>query len=336
MVHKPFNGFSGELAVKMESLASDEKQRLLSIVKKRRVRRVLLHFPAGFFDPQLVRELEKSCEVFVWSEPCFGACDVPFWGARELGCGLIVTFGHSALGYHKRDAITVEFVELKIDGKIDGLPLFSPKTKIGLLFTVQFIEQFREAKLLLRRKGRKVVVGGPGKMCKYPGQVTGCDVESARSIADKVDVFLLIGQEKFHAIEVSALGRPVTVFDPVTGRAESFEPHKKRNMAALVHEKQSFGILLSTKPGQKDVAGAGKLKRRLEDSGKRATIFAGDTFTGNLQNFREIEVFITTACPRMAGDAELFGRPVLTGAEALEALALLSDCPRRVKEDLNN
>ncbi len=306
-------------------IKDEEKQRLLSVVKKKKVRRVLLHFPAGFFDPGLVGELEKSCEVFVWSEPCFGACDVPFWGARELGCSLIVTFGHSALRYPKqRDAIAVEFVELNLDGKIDGLPLFAPKAKIGLLFTVQFKEQFREAKLLLRRKGRKVIVGEPGRMCKYPGQVTGCDVESALSIADKVDCFLLLGQEKFHAIEVAALaGKPVTVFDPMTGKSESFEPHKKRNMTALVHEKQSFGILLSIKPGQKDVAGARKLKRRFEAIGKRATIFTGDTFTGNLQNFRDIEVFITTACPRMAGDSELFGKAVLTADEALDALGLL-------------
>lgn len=310
-------------------IKDEEKQRLISVVKKKKVGRVLLHFPAGFFDSGLVGELEKSCEVFVWSEPCFGACDVPFWGARELGCSLIVTFGHSALRYPKqRDAaIAVEFVELNLDGKIDGLPLFAPKAKIGLLFTVQFKEQFREAKLLLRRKGRKVIVGEPGRMCKYPGQVTGCDVESARSIADRVDCFLLLGQEKFHAIEVAALvGKPVTVFDPMTGKSGSFEPttQKKRNMASLVHEKQSFGILMSIKPGQKDVAGARKLKRRLEAIGKRATIFTGDTFTGNLQNFRDIEVFITTACPRMAADSELFGKPVLTADEALEAIQTLS------------
>lgn len=304
-------------------IKDEEKQRLLSIVKKKKVRRVLLHFPAGFFDPQLVRELEKSCEVFVWGEPCFGACDVPFWGARELGCSLIVTFGHSWLRYQKIKDASVEFVELKSEGGIDGLPLFAPKTKIGLLFAVQFMEQFKEAKRHLRRKGRKVIVGAPGRMCKYPGQITGCDVESARAIADRVDAFLLIGQEKFHALEVAALGKPVTVFDPVTGKTESFEPHKKRNMAALVHEKQSFGILLSTKPGQKDVAGARKLKRLLEEAGKRATIFAGDTFTGNLQNFRDIEVFVTTACPRMAGDSDLFGKAVLTADEALEALELL-------------
>lgn len=287
---------------------------------------MLLHFPAGFFDSQLVRELEKSCEVFVWSEPCFGACDVPFWGARELGCGLIITFGHSALRYPKqRDGIAVEFVELNLDGKLDGLPLFAPKAKIGLLFTVQFKEQFREAKLLLRRKGRKVIVGEPGRMCRYPGQVTGCDVESARSIADKVDCFLLLGQEKFHALEVAALvGKPVTVFDPLSGKAESFEPQKKRNMAALVHDKQSFGILLSVKPGQKDVAGARRLKRRLEAMGTRATIFTGDTFTGNLQNFRDIEVFITTACPRLAADSELFGKPILTADEAWESIQILS------------
>lgn len=305
-------------------IKEEEKKRILALVKKKKVRRVLLHFPAGFFDPELVGELEKSCEVFVWSEPCFGACDVPFWGARELGCGLIITFGHSALRYPEKK-IRVEFVELKMDGRLDdGLPFFEPKAKIGLLFTLQFLEQFREAKRFLRRKGRKVIVGRPGKMCRYPGQVTGCDVESARIIADKVDRFLLLGQEKFHALEVAALGKPVTVFDPATCKTESFEPHKKRNMAALVHERQSFGILLSIKPGQKDPATARRLKRLLEGTGKRATIFAGDTFTGNLQNFGDIEVFIATACPRMAGDSELFGKPVLCAGEVLEAIQILS------------
>lgn len=306
-------------------IGNREKKRLLSLVKKRKVRRVLLHFPAGFFDSSLVEELEKSCEAMVWSEPCFGACDVPFHAARELGADMIVTFGHSELLKYPEKGIPVEFVELKADGKIYGLPLFAPKTKIGLIFTVQFLEQFKLAKRFLRRKGRKVIIGGPGKMCRYPGQVTGCDVESASSIAGRVDRFLLVGQEKFHALEAAALGKPVTVFDPATGRTESFEPvQKKRNMASLVHEKQNFGILLSIKPGQKDVASARKLKRLIEDSGKRATIFAGDAFTGNLQNFRDIDVFVTTACPRMKEDGELFGRPVITAGEALEALEILN------------
>lgn len=305
-------------------IGTREKKRLLSLVKKRKVGRVLLHFPAGFFDSSLVEKLEKSCEVFVWSEPCFGACDVPFFGARELGADLIVSFGHSELKYPEK-GIPVEFVELKADGRIDNLPLFEPKTRIGLIFTVQFLEQFRLAKRLLRRKGRKAIVGGHGKMCKYPGQITGCDVESASSIAGRVDRFLLVGQEKFHALEVATLGKPVTVFDPATGRTESFEPvQKKRNMSSLVHEKQSFGILLSIKPGQKDTACARKLKRLLEDSGKRATIFAGDTFTGNLQNFGDIGAFVTTACPRMKEDGELFGRPVLTSGEVLDAIQTLS------------
>jgi len=80
-----------------------EIERIVKTIKKEKSKRVLLQFPDGLKPYALVikEEIEKqtkNCEIFIWLDTCFGACDIPLETER-LGIDLIVQFGHSAWNF---------------------------------------------------------------------------------------------------------------------------------------------------------------------------------------------------------------------------------------------
>jgi len=65
--------------------------------------------------------------------------------------------------------------------------------KIGLITTIQFVDQLPKVKKFLESKNKKVVIGG---------QILGCNVKSAEKIDKKIDAFFYIGSGYFHPIAV--------------------------------------------------------------------------------------------------------------------------------------
>ena len=84
-----------------------EIERLVETIGKERSKRILLQFPDGIkpYATAILEEIELrlareklNCEILLWFDSCFGACDVPLEVGR-LGVDLIVQFGHSAWPY---------------------------------------------------------------------------------------------------------------------------------------------------------------------------------------------------------------------------------------------
>jgi 2-(3-amino-3-carboxypropyl)histidine synthase len=81
-----------------------------------------------------------------------------------------------------------------------------------------------------------------------------------------------------------------------------------RKALALTHQK--YGVLVSVKAGQFHKKEALKLKEALEKKGKTAIIIVGNVFRSEeLGNF-EVDCFVTTACPRLVDDYEVYGKPI--------------------------
>jgi len=285
-------------------------------------KRVLLHFPAGL--ARQAHEKSKALEAagfepLVWSEPCFGACDVPFFAARQLGCSAILSFGHSELEY--AETIPVFFIEYRQPVKSFRLPVKEISFgKVGLLATAQYLYLFKEAITQLNAAGKKVFFGKPGRMNAFSGQVTGCEVDAAKAIETDVDGFLLISDGAFHAEELTRLtDKPVLLFDPILRRLAKIPKSKPEKKAQLVLEKKKIGILASIKPRQGNIGRALELKRRLEKLGKQVLVLAADTFSSSLGNF-DVEVYVTTACPRMRDDEEAIGKAIVSAEEVEELL----------------
>jgi len=276
-----------------------ELEKVKAEVQKLSAKRVLVHLPEGLMSKadEIVSAL--PCEVLLWAKPSYGSCDLPTWAPIDVD--LIVAYGHS--GEHEG----VLFIEAMSDREFKLE--FTPPGVVGILYTIQFREQAMKLKAELEAKGKKVLLGNPGRMVHYPGQITGCDITSALNIQSEVDSFLFVGEGKFHQ---GALELDKPVFDAAGNDVRISK--KKRH--ALVLTLKSFGVLLSIKPGQRDEALAKKLKSELERMGKTVYTIVGDDFDSRISNY-PVDAFVTTACPRLAGDTELFGKPILTSQEVL-------------------
>jgi 2-(3-amino-3-carboxypropyl)histidine synthase len=152
------------------------------------------------------------------------------------------------------------------------------------------------------------------------------------SIADNVDAYLYIGGGKFHPSGiVMSTGKPVIIANPYNGEVSSIKEEDlmnlaKRRVAAITIAKNSkrFGVLISSKPGQKNLEKAIELQSLLKEQGKEAALIYMDEIRAeHINNYSEPEVLVNTACPRIAVDGiSGIDRPMLTINETEVVLGL--------------
>jgi 2-(3-amino-3-carboxypropyl)histidine synthase len=303
-----------------------EEERIKQEIAKLDAKRVLLQLPEGLKPeaPRLAKLIEKTGALpIISADPCYGACDLPTAEAERLGIDLIVHFGHAKLLKHEQ--VPTVYVEARATVTVDeavekSIQLLSKYSKIGLATTVQHVQTLDEAREILVRAGKKVVVGDAGRM-NYPGQVIGCDYSNVRSVAKDVEAFLFVGGGRFHALGIAlSTSKPTIIADPYENRAytinEEAQKILKQRWASVEEAKhaKTFGVLISLKIGQKRLEGALKVKEIAEKKGKAAFLFAiKEILPEALMEFPSVDAYVNTACPRISLDApSKFLKPVLT------------------------
>lgn len=294
-----------------------------------------MQFPEGLKSKVLhiAQELEKAGnEVLISCEPCYGACDLRDSEAKRLGCDKIIHYGHSKF---VESDIPVEYVEIKSEEKIaipeKEMEKLKDFKKVGLISTLQFVNSIHNVKKQLEKIGKEAFIGKPSSKNLYPGQVLGCNTSAAKSIEKKVDCFLFVGSGRFHPIGVAlATKKPVFVFDTEKNKIEKVETEKflKQRLATieLARDAKTFGILVSTKPGQTNLKAAEQIKKKIEKSGRAAHILIMDEIKPEKVDYvgsesGGIDAYINTACPRIGiEDRTLFRKPILNLDEAEEVL----------------
>jgi len=284
--------------------------------------RILLQFPEGLKKHALehAKEYEKKGHtVFISSAPCYGACDLALEEAKTVKADKIIHFGHAPF-IKKKLPVKVEYVEFHIDVNLKNIRKSASQLKefkkIALATTVQHVHQLKEMKKIFEKTGKKVLIGR-GALAFYPGQVLGCDAGAVLSVSDKADAVVFIGDGLFHPLAIG-VEKPVFVIHPKSGQVRKInseiERLKKKRKGILTRAlySKTFGILLSTKPGQSNVKLAEEIKKKLEKKGKKAEILVSNSFDPlSLQNFQSFECYVTTACPRISEDSDIYGKPVL-------------------------
>jgi 2-(3-amino-3-carboxypropyl)histidine synthase len=240
-----------------------------------------------------------------------------------LEIDLIVHFGHAKLVKHEQ--IPTVYVEARATVAVadvleQALPLLSKYGKIGLATTVQHVQTLDEARELLVRSGKTVVVGEAGRV-NYSGQVLGCDYSNVKSIANDVDAFLFVGGGRFHALGIALnTSKPTVIADPYQNRAyfinEEAQKVLKQRYACIEEagHAKTFGVLIGLKLGQKRFEEALNIKETAEKHGKTAFLFAVREISPEvLMEFPSVDAYVNTACPRISLEApEKFLKPVLT------------------------
>ncbi len=297
--------------------------------------RILLQFPEGLKQEALkhAKKLEaEGHEVIISASPTFGACDLALDEARDLKVDKLVHFGHAE--FHHVD-FNVEYISYQIDADLSmlqkSLDKLSSFNTIGLVTTIQHIHQLDAVKEFYEKNRKKVVVGRPYGFAKKPGQILGCDIGSAASIDKQVDAIVYFGGGMFHPLGALLMTtKPFLVVEPFQGSIEFIDQYreiyrKRSNGKILTSVKaKSFGILVTTKNGQHNMAMAKLLKGKIEQQGMSAGILVANTFDfESVSNMREFDAFVNTACPRIAiDDTDRLPKPLLSANELNEVLKI--------------
>jgi 2-(3-amino-3-carboxypropyl)histidine synthase len=303
-----------------------EEERIKQEIAKLGAKRVLLQLPEGLKPegPRLAKIVERTGVVpIISADPCYGACDLATAEAERLGIDMIIHFGHAKLVRHEQ--IPTVYVEARANVTVaeaveKSLQLLRIYGKIGLATTVQHVQTLDEAREILVRSGKTVVVGDAGRV-NYAGQVIGCDYSNVRSVANDVDAFLFIGGGRFHALGIAlTTSKPTIIADPYENRAFSINEEAQKilkqrwfSVKEAKHAK-TFGVLVGLKLGQKHLYDALKIKEIAEKNGKTVFLFAiREILPEALMEFPSVDAYVNTACPRVSLDAPAkFLKPVLT------------------------
>jgi 2-(3-amino-3-carboxypropyl)histidine synthase len=311
-----------------------EEERIKQEITKLGAKRVLLQLPEGLKPegPRLAKIVEEIGALpIISADPCYGACDVAVNEAEGLGVDLIVHFGHAKLLAHER--VPTVYVEARATVPVDkaverALPLLSKYVNVGLATSVQHLQALNQAREILIRAGKTVIIGDSGQM-GYPGQVSGCNYSNVKSIADEVDAFLFVGGGLFHALGVAlSTSKPTVVADPYDNRAFSIDDEAqkiiKQRWASIeeARDAKTFGVIVGLKLGQKRLDAALKVKDLAEKHGAAAYLLAAKEITPEtLLEFPAVDAYVNTACPRISLDAPgKFSKPVLTVNEFMVAV----------------
>ena len=160
------------------------------------------------------------------------------------------------------------------------------------------------------------------------GQVLGCDYFGLRKIQSEVDSFLVIGSY-FHGLGAAlSVEKPMILADPYDGTVKRLDDARDRiirqryGMIEKAKRANNFGVIVSTKPGQSNPQLAISILKHVEDAGKKGVIlYADEVLPQKLLDFIDIDVFVDTACPRLAlDDPERFPKPIITRDEIMVAV----------------
>ncbi len=322
-----------------------ESARVKRFLRQHKARRAAIQLPAGLKEhiQEIVEPFaEMGVQTLVLADSCYGACDLADVKAKQLGCDVLVHYGHADMGLPA--CLPALYIEARMPADPLGVverALSELKFKrVGLLTTVQHIARLLDVAKLLSSSGIKPFIGRPGTRAKYPGQLLGCDFGCARSVAAYVDGFLYIGTGEFHPLGAAlATGKQVLAVNPVLEGFKTLAPdidaflRRRKVMIARAAAGERFGVIVSTKPGQTRFKLATRMAEDLKRAGKVARILSVDEVRSEELGDFGLDGFICAACPRIPiDDAERFERPILTPFEARVMLGKAKFEPYRMDE----
>lgn len=296
-------------------MLSIDTAELIQELHRRGVHRVALQLPEGLKrqGAELARDLKAAgFPVILSGDPCYGACDLALSTLREAD--VLVHIGHTPVEEHPQVICLPFMQDFDLASLDQALPLLQEK-RIGLVTTVQHAHLLPAAARYLADRGIKAVYSEGSGRTPAAGQVLGCTYQAAR--IEGVTEILYIGTGLFHPIGVQlATGKQVIALDPFMQKAEQVDSERllRRRFGLIEKAKRadSFGILLSTKSGQRraDVA------EHLASLDDRAVIITIQEVSPDALQNLGFGCYVNTACPRIAYDDQVrFPVPVITPEE---------------------
>lgn len=298
----------------------------------RKAKTVLVQLPEGLKQhaTKIVEELEETgAQVFTSMDPCFGACDLSLDKMKAVNADLLVHLGHAPI--HRLQNVLHVPVYDKIEKKtLENLvekaaeAMKEKKIRvIGLCTHSQFVYLLKDAEKEFEKKGFKVMIGNGSPRIALQGQVLGCNYTAITSIEKNIDAAVYFGEGYFHPLGLAfSTKKPVYFLDTstqkVTDISSERDKYARKRFAAieLAKKANSFGILVSTKTGQRYKQVALSCKQLIEEHKKKAFIFTMDLVKEDYMAGVGVDCFVNTACTRIVGDdAEHWKKTIINPLE---------------------
>jgi len=314
-----------------------------SLLTQKNINQVFLQLPEGLhqYAVDIITWMEETYQVTILldANPNYGSCDLPSETMlKQINVEAVIQIGHLPIPSMQPEKrfIPTFFVNaqstlpvLQIVEK--SLPQLSGK-KIGIVTTAQHLHHLHEIEKLLEKNDFDPFIGKGTNRLFSPGQVLGCNFTAATSISKKVNSFLFVGTGLFHALGLLlATTKPVIIADPYANQvidASTLKEKKqqllRQRYGAIAFAKQAkrIAVVIGLKPGQLRSEYALKLQQKIKNAGKQAILLAAETISPSfIDRFPFIDVFVSTACPRIAiDDYNSYKKPILTPIELEVAL----------------
>ncbi len=297
---------------------------IINEIKEKGYKTVALQLPEGLkiYAMKLAEYIEgrTSCKVIIDANPCYGACDVDY--ELESIVDAVFHFAHNKIVKSKAVFIDTK-ANIRLDARFSFIENYLKGRKIGLAASIQYVHLLKYAKEILEKKGYEVKIGRKKGRVKYDGQILGCYFGTAKDV--DVDEYIYIGTGKFHAIGLAiATGKRVLIYDPVLRKIEDVSREVERILKiryskileAKIKNPKKIGIIIGAKKGQQRLKLAFAIGEKLKKYKiKPYYIYLDEIREENLIPF-DVDVFVNTACPRVAiDDAAKFKKIILTPNE---------------------
>ncbi|MCR4284982.1 MAG: diphthamide biosynthesis enzyme Dph2 [archaeon] len=309
-----------------------EMEKLESELKRLKPKRVLVQLPEGIKQNafEIKRKIEgMGIEAVFSGETCWGGCSISTQEAKDVGADLLVHFGHAQ--FIKSD-FPILYIEVKDELDLKkilkkSLSFIKKYDTIGLSHSVQHKHDIDSVVKFYENAGKKIIISVKKGYAAYSGHVIGCEFGGLKSIADKVDAFVILGNN-FHSMGAClAVEKPVILLDVYNDKVRSMEGVRDKIIRQRIVAIDKFktaskvGVIIEAKPGQK-FGSPSFVVDKLKKEGKEVILITMNELSPDkLMNFYDVDAFVELACPRIAiDDFARYSKPLITMKEALVAI----------------
>ena len=313
-----------------------DEAKIFSEIESRNPKAVVLNSASGII--RLTHDLAQrindkySIPAIVIGEPSYGICDTVDQDAVRLGADIAFHIGHTvSIGRMGTRTILIDAFDDVSFEEVLGIAIQTLKSyrSIGLCTDSQYLNALPIAKSFFEKAGFRAVIGR-GRGLLTEGQVFGCEFYPAFDIREEVDAFVFLGQSRFHSLGIAlSTAKPTYMLDPyfqeVFDMKEEADKLYKKSVFSVYQalDAQRFAVIINLKEGQMDTMRAKKFESKLRQRGKKVSLLAMREITNDkLNQFKDVDAFIQTACPRISID-DHFDRPVLSVPQADALIDLL-------------
>ncbi|MCS7128283.1 MAG: diphthamide biosynthesis enzyme Dph2 [Sulfolobales archaeon] len=315
---------------------------LREFIEENKPRRLLVQLPDGLKFlalniVSLIKSIDSSIEVYLSSDPSYGACTLALEDAITVGADALIHFGHIECPLAIKPSIPVLYIpayylgklpEKSLEKLLEEMHLSKDSVSVVIVASTQYVKLVEELRKVLENLGCEVIVpsGGP-----YPGLVIGCNYSSIP--VGSSYIYVVISSGYFHATGLClhlGIDARVLLIDVARDELINMSRECRKILAKRMYlvsqlinnPVKRVALIVGQAIGQYRPALVKLLEEKLKEKGIDVVKVVARYLSLNeliaLDQGVKADAYVVTSCPRLPiDDLASFHKPVITPGEAL-------------------